>query len=271
MQAYLHTLLPLIEAEIQHIWPDDKVIHARAMKRVHDYFIPSFIDIINTKFKSTSHLKLQFRGLGGSSIVIKINTKLFRIQYNNADPKLESFVRYEFETLSSHDFGILAPIDYKFISNKVWWYEIKEAYPYKGATIQQYSRLFHKVFNLHKYGLYWFDMHEGNVMTDKKGNLVIVDFDTYSVKDWVKDEIESYSRVKLSDIKPYLNRYVSNWKEMRKIRYMIYAYLKIPIDEEHYMRFCFGEFMFRMKYNIRDCYTDSLLQAQIKHKGNIGF
>lgn len=165
-----------IQKEIINLWPDDKQIQKDCMKRINKWFVPGLNDIIKTKFKSKK-CEVIFVGMGGSNVVVKINNKtyctpnshIFRIAYKEPKQEYENDVKYEFEILNKHDFGINPPIDYKFEVGKYWWYEVKEMFKvYQGATIKQYSKLFHKVFKLHKYGLFWFDVHGGNIMHDEK-------------------------------------------------------------------------------------------------------
>lgn len=267
----MQQLLSSIEQEIIHLWPDDKQLQKDNMKRVHEWFIPALNDIITTKFKSHQP-KISFIGIGGSNVVIKLNNKLYRIAYHQPRQEYLSDVKYEFEILNKHDFGINAPIDYKFIPNKLWWYEIKFIPTiYQGATLKEYSKLFHKVFKLHKYGLFWFDVHEGNIMHTDDGELIIVDFDTDNVDNWMKEYMQQFKNIKLPAIKTCCDKYIHEWRDLRDLRFKIFMYLKLDITNANWMKFCFGEFMYKAKYNISNCYPTSLLNEQLKCKGNIGF
>lgn len=80
-----------------------------------------------------------------------------------------------------------------------------------------------------------------------------------------------YKNIKLNDIKQCCDKYIHEWRKMRDLRFKIFMYLKLEITNENWMKFCFGEFMYKCKYNINDCYPISLLNEQIKHNGDIGF
>ena len=264
-------LLNKIKADIK-MWNNTKSDQLKCLQRVRKYFVAGLNDVIATKFgKSKSHPMAVFVGMGGCNIVVRIGKQLFRISYDEAVPEYVDHVKYEFDVLTSHDFGILAPIDYAYKSPNIWWHEIREAFRYDGATLAEYSKLLHKVIKLSKYNLYWFDIHNGNMMRDKMGNLVIADFDTSNVDGWVTKHVKRYKNIKLSEIKKYLDSYIGDWHIMNDLRFMIFAYLKLPVTNENWMKFCFGEFMYKSKYNITNCYTTALLDAQIKNKGDIGF
>lgn len=259
-----------ILSEIQLLWPNDKKVLTERLKLIHMYVIPNINNIISHKFKNikVSPDDIAFIGMGGANIILSIKNKLFRIAYHQPKEEYKEDSIKEFKLLNSHDFGICAPVAMNFETDKYWWYEVKKQYPYQGATIQQYSRLFHKVFDLHKYGLYWFDVHDGNIMQTKDGELIIVDFDTGSIDYWMKTYMnKNFKNITLDEIKPFLNKYCY----YRDLRMKIFMYLKLPITNKNWMKFCFGEYVYRLKYNIHDCYPTSLLNEQIKHKGNIGF
>lgn len=263
-------LMTDIKAEISKLYPGDKEYHKKCVKRVKSFFEPGLNDILTTRFKGKKP-KISFVGMGGCNIVVRIGTRLFRISYDAAQKSYEPHVRHEFEVLNSGDFGILAPIDYAFKVPNIWWHEIQEAYPYQGATLNEYSKLFHKIIKLAKYNLYWFDVHNGNLMQDKKGRLVVADFDTGNAEYWVKPNVQKNKNIKLSEIKKYLDIYLPDWTVRRDLRFKIYAYINIDVSNENWMKFVFGEFMYTSKYNIQWCYPTSLFEAQVKHKGNIGF
>ena len=259
-----------IKAEISKLYPGDKEYHKKCIQRVKSYFVPGLTDVLTTRFQGKNP-KITCVGMGGCNIVVRIGTRLFRISYDRADKSCEEHIRHEFDVLTHHDFGILAPIDYAFKVPNVWWHEIQEAYPYQGATLYEYSKLFHKIIKLAKYNLYWFDIHNGNLMQDKNGKLVVADFDTGNAEYWVKPNVLKNKGVKLSEIKKDLDVYLPDWTVRCALRFKIYAYAKIEPSNENWMKFVFGEFMYCSKYNIQWCYPTSLFEAQVKHKGNIGF
>lgn len=260
-------LLSDIHSKLIEIRPNDA---SKRMKLVRKYFPPNLKHLLSHRFH-TPNIHISLINLGGSSIILKINTKFFRILY--IEPKKEYFSRihYEFQTLSSHDFGILAPLNCTFIPNIAWYYEIIPARPYQGATLKELSSLLHKVLLLSKYNLFWTDIHNDNLMRDSKNNLVIVDFDTGSIDMHIKSDILKHKSTKLSDITPHLDKYFSSPSLIKTLRYMIFAYLKIPITNENWMKFCFGEYMYRCKYNIDFRYPTKLFEAQQQSKGYIKF
>lgn len=225
----------------------DKTVRARVMHRFNSFFKPNLRSILSHKFPNTKSFKFMLLGVGGSSVVFKVNNKSFRAVCVHPHPDLADKLKNEFDILTSHDFGILAPLDYCFIStnerNPAYWYEIDEATSYQGATYQEYSKLLHKTMKLANYNLFWNDIHNGNFMRDRHGNLVIVDFDVGHVDEWVKPGIMKYKHTKLSDIKPWLDRYISSPNDIRILRFMIYAYIKIPITNLNWMQYNFGEYM----------------------------
>lgn len=261
-------LMNKIKSEIK-IWNPTKSEQQKCLTRVRKYFIPGLNDILTTKFKNKNP-KVIFVGMGGCNIVVRIGKRLFRISYDKAAKDCAEHVKYEFETLHKHDFGMLAPIDFAFKPDNIWWHEIQEAYPYQGATLTEYSKLLHKVIKLSEYNLYWTDIHNGNLMRDRNNNLVIADFDISTIE-WVVKNVQKYKNVKLSDIKQHLDIFINDWRILLELRFKIYAYLKIKITCENWMKFCFGEFVYKSKYNITNCYTTALFNEQVKNKGNIGF
>lgn len=272
----MQSLIKDIDRKIVEIRQEEPEHQKPMMIRVRKWFIPNLKHILRHKFNNTTP-PMSLLGLGCSSIVVKVGRRVFRIAYVEPKAEHKAKLKYEMDTIRAHDFGILAPIDYCFrptSSNDpkgVWWYEIVEAYPYQGATLREYSVLLHKVMKLAKYGLFWNDIHNDNFMRDDKGNLVIVDFDTKTVDEWIKDAILEYKDVKMDDIKPWLDKFFTDWQDHRRLRFMIYSYLGIPITNENWMKFGFGEFMYRAKYHIDFRYPTNLLEAQIKYKGAIPF
>lgn len=262
-------LLNRIKNDIK-TWHADKVERKKCLQRVKNYFVPGLNDILSFKFK-VRHPKVEFVGMGACNIVVRIGKHMFRVSYDKATPEYASHVKHEFEVLRKHDFGILAPLDYRYQPPNIWWHQVQPASPYQGATLVEYSKLLHKVIKLSKYNLYWFDIHNGNLMRDKDGNLVVADFDTNDVNDCIKPHISRYRNIKLSSIKPLLDVYIGDGNILTELRYMIFAYLKIPLSNENWMKFCFGEFIYKSKYNISNCYPSSLFSAQVKHRGNLGF
>lgn len=85
-------LLNSIHDKIVELWPNDKSVQDKAMKRINSYFIPNIKHILETKFqRAKSKLKISLVGVGGMNVVIRISSKphdrLFRVSYN--EPKAE--------------------------------------------------------------------------------------------------------------------------------------------------------------------------------------
>lgn len=275
----MDALLKDIQRKIVEIREGEPETQKKMMERVDRWLAQNIEHILVTRFSSklsSKSTKMTLLGMGGTSVVVKIKDKIFRITIIEPRAEYEKKIRYEMDTLQSHDFGILAPIDYYFIpeskrDNGIWWYEIVEAFPYQGATLKEYSEILHKVLKLANYNLFWNDIHNDNFMRDPKGRLVIVDFDTGSVDEYIKSSIRVFKNTKISDIKPWLDKFFTGWQDIKRLRYMIYAYLGIPVTNENWMKFCFGEFMYRAKYNIEFRYPTRMFEAQVRYKGAIPF
>lgn len=263
----MKTLLDKIEDELSRMGMDS-VDYKAACRRIKYYFVPGMEDILDGK----SWKSVEFVGAGMFNIVVRIGKKLFRIAYYYPDPSYVRGMKFEFEILHKYDFGILPPLRMKFEPGKFIWHEIQEAKPYQGATVEEISALLHKVIKLAEYNMMWADYHDGNIMTTVDGRVVITDFDLTHVDVYVEKNVSKFKDIKLKDIQDRLDKEYMDWRPLNELKYMIFAFLKIEITNENWMKYIFGEVIFRKKYTIPSyMYPTSLWKEMLRWKGAIPF
>lgn len=239
-----------------------------ALRRIKYYFVPGMEDIL----ESRTWTDVKLVGIGMFNVVVRIGKKLFRVAYYYPDPTYGRGLKFEFEILKKYDFGILPPLKLKFEPGKFVWHEIQEAKPYQGATVEEISTLLHKVLKLAEYNMMWADYHDGNIMTTVDGRVVITDFDLSHVDVYVQKNVDKWKGVKLNEIRDRLDKEYMDWRPLNAMRYMVFAYLKLEVTNENWMKYVFGEVVYRKRYTIPSyMYPTSLWKEMLHWKGMIPF